>query len=388
MAERSDNIRALPNGAELSAHSYYASSVTTKDVVWLSPGRLAAGKITVLDGDPGVGKSTITIDLVARITTGRPLIGAPGWGTDKIVTKPRGAVMLSAEDDDADTIAPRLMAAGADLHRVAFLKMRDTAGNEYLPTIGRNLGEIEWLIGSTDAAILVVDPLMAYLDADVKSNSDQDIRRLLSPLASMASRTGCAIIVLRHLNKALGMASLYRGGGSIGIIGAARIGLLAAKDPDDESGQTRVLAVQKCNIGPEMPSIEYRVVGVGDKDMSRIEWRGVTTKAAVNLLGQPQDAEERSEATAAEVWLADLLESGSVSAVEVYRQGTKEGFSQRTIRRAGAKMHVKNIKQGFGKDGAWHWQLPSPLTVHAPNGATLTASATTADGDLWGDGDD
>jgi hypothetical protein len=360
MAERSDNVRNFP-GNTLMPRARRASSIQPERVTWLSPGRLAAGKITVLDGDPGLGKSQIGIDWAARITTGRPLPGHEGWTDDHAHAPARGVLILSAEDGEADTIVPRLIAAGADTNRVILMDMVDFDGNASLPTLDGNLSAIESQIEAGNCSLLIVDPLMAYLSSDVNSNRDQDIRRVLSPLGTMATRTGCAVLVLRHLNKSMGSASLYRGGGSIGIIGAARVGLLAAKDDEDATGQRRVIAVQKCNIGPEGPSLLYHVVSHPETGASRIEWLGESAKTASQMLGPVQDQSEKEEASEAELWLTDLLIGAGlpgVKTMEVFKQGAHMGFNQRTLRRAKNRIGARAVKNAFSGDGSWAWSLP------------------------------
>lgn len=355
-----DNVRAFPTQPqpELVPRARLVSTIEPTKVRWICTGRLAEGKITVLDGDPGLGKSTIALDWVARITTGRPLPGMDGWMDDAPTRIPRGVVLLSAEDGESDTIRPRLDAAGADTRRVAILKMADTEGNEFLPTLGKHLWAIEQQIEAMNASMLIVDPLMSYLDSEVNANRDQDVRRVLSPVASMAERTGCAVVVLRHLNKAAGMSGLYRGGGSIGIIGAARVGLLAHKDNTDDTGQRRLLMVQKCNIGPEALTLVYRVAGVDGSDSSRIEWLGESSITAAAVMGQPVDQVDRDDASDAELWLRDMLEGQSMQSNELYREGKKAGYSERTLKRAKSSLGVKAVKQGYGKEGAWYWSLP------------------------------
>lgn len=371
-----DNVRFLPTQPqpELMPLQRLVSNIQPTKIRWICTGRLAEGKITVLDGDPGLGKSTIALDWTARITTGRPLPGMDGWMDDAPSRIPRGVVLLSAEDGESDTIRPRLDAAGADTRRVAILKMADTEGNEFLPTLGKHLWAIEQTIEAMNASLLIVDPLMSYLDAEVNANRDQDVRRVLSPVASMAERTGCAVIVLRHLNKAAGMSGLYRGGGSIGIIGAARVGLLAHKDNDDATGQRRLLMVQKCNIGPEALTLVYRVVGVEGSDSSRIEWLGESSITAASVMGQPIDPVDREDASDAELWLRDILEGAAMSSNDVYKEGAKAGYSQRTLKRAKSSLGVKAVKQGYGKEGSWYWSMPDKTGV-APRPTGTNAHA-------------
>lgn len=382
MAEFADNLRSFPGqpGSDLMPEMVTVSSIEPTRITWLCPGRLAAGKMTVLDGDPGLGKSTIVLDWAARITTGRALPGMDGWSSNLPVMKPRGVVLLSAEDGRSDTIRPRLDIAGADTRKVVLLSMVDEQGNKFLPTLGRHLWAIEHAIESVNASLLVVDPLMAYLDAEVNANRDQDVRRVFSPIASMAERTGCAVIVLRHLNKAAGMSGLYRGGGSIGIIGGARVGLLAHKDNDDETGHKRLLMVQKANIGPEAVTLVYQLTGVNGTDHARVEWLGESAVTADHIMAQSTDPVEREEASDAELWLEDMLMTGAISSNEVYREASKAGYSAKAIKKAKSSLSVKSAKQGYGKDGAWFWSLPVKLVAHQPVGTVVPKTVTVDDG--------
>lgn len=359
MAERYDNITSFPGGAGpvKMPRARMAESIEATDVTWLSPGRLAAGKITIMDGDPGLGKSQITIDWAARLTRGEPLPGMDGWPHQDPVTSPKNVILISSEDGESDTIRPRLDAAGADTRRVFLMDMVDEQGSKYAPMLGSDLWAIERQIEATNAVLVVVDPLMAHLDANVKANSDQDVRGVFSPVAAMAERTGCAVLVLRHLNKAQGLSSLYRGGGSIGIIGAARVGLMVHKDTDDETGQRRLLMVQKCNIGPELESLAYQVEPTANGS-SRIKWLGYSSKTVQGVMGQPLDQVDREDTSDCELWLSGFLEGGPVATVEVNKQAAKEGFGTKALKRAKTNLGVKAQKKGFGTDGQWNWYLP------------------------------
>jgi hypothetical protein len=329
-----------------------ASEVKPERVRFLWPGRLAAGKPSVMDGDPGLGKSTAALDIAARITTGGALPGCVSGG------EPRGVVLLSAEDGAADTIVPRLSAAGADLSRVYIMVgVRGADGADDPVTLPGALSAVEQAIIKIDAALLIVDPLMAYLGADTNAHRDQDVRRALAPLAAMLERTDCAGLLIRHLNKAHASAALYRGGGSIGIIGAARFGLLVAKDPEDDVA--RILAPLKCNIGPEPPALRYRLEGVSGSDAALVVWDDApVTMNAADLLSAPFDDASRSEHDEARGWLKDYLSGGAKPADEVLREGRKAGFTDITLRRAKKTLSVGSTKSGFGYEGRWAWSLP------------------------------
>lgn len=336
------------------------ADVKAEQVAWLWPGRIPAGKITVLDGDPGLGKSTLTLDLAARVTTGSPMPdGSPPAGPAA------GVVLLSAEDGIADTIRPRLEAAGADLARIVVLEAVTTeAGIDRPPSLPVDLVQLEQAVIDTDAALVVVDPLMAYLGGGTNSFRDQDVRAALHPLKQMAERTGCTIILVRHLNKATGPSAVYRGGGSIGIIGAARAGLLVAKDPKDEN--RRIVAPTKSNLGPPAPAMAYRLVQHELLGCAAVAWDGTTEHSADDLL-RVEDEDERTERDEAADALRRLLGTGPRPAKEVEREMTRSGFSKATTRRAKKAAGIETKKSSM--EGGWHWHLPSEGAHQPPEGA-------------------
>jgi hypothetical protein len=220
------------------------SDVQPEKVVWLWENRIPFGKLTLLEGDPDLGKSLIACDLAARVSTGcaMPL--------DTMWRQPAGVVILSAEDGVADTIRPRLEAAGADVSRIVAFSL-----DNVLPSIPDDLPEIERAIASVGAKLVIVDPLVAFLGERVRATNDQKVRRALTPLAALAQRMGVAILAIRHLTKNERAATKYRGGGSIGLFGAARAVLLAATYPSDPTCQ--VLVPTKTNLSAPPSSITY-----------------------------------------------------------------------------------------------------------------------------------
>ena len=366
-----------------------ASEVQPERVAWLWPGRLALGKPTVLDGDPGLGKSTLTLDLAARVTTGAAMPGGAAGG------EPRGVVLLSAEDGAADTIVPRLVAAGADLGRVFILDGVAVPGGPADPvTLPDALDAVEAAVVALDAALVVVDPLMAYLGGDVNAHRDQDVRRAMAPLAAMLERTGCAGLLVRHLNKAAGVPALYRGGGSIGIVGAARFGLLVGRDPDDETA--RVVAPTKCNVGPEPPALRYRLEAAPGSDAARVVWDAEPVPhGAAGLLAAAGDDERGALADATD-WLRDYLSLGPQPAGEVLKSARRE-HAERTVRRAKDALGVASERRGFGPGSQVYWSLPegaagpeTPGNPHRwptnPIGGQPSGMATYGEvGHLWAD---
>lgn len=334
-------------------HAVYLSAVEPERLRWLSRGRLAAGKLTILDGDPGLGKSTLLADWAARVSRGQPL-------PDGDACPPRGVVLLSAEDGVADTIRPRFEAAGGDLDRVLVLQTVPDAvsptGAGRLPTIPDDLHRLEEAIADADAALLILDPLMAYLGDHTNAHRDQDVRRALAPVAQLAERTGVAVVLVRHLNKAQNTQALYRGGGSIGIIGAARCGLLVAVDPDDP--ERRILAPTKSNLDRPPAALAFRLVAMPGTDVARVEWIGQTGHTAAALLAAPDD-EARSERDEAKAWLHDALATGPVAAKEIRDRARQDDIARRTLDRAKAALGVQATRHGgIGSQGHWEWALP------------------------------
>src|SRR5829696_3197479 len=202
-------------GREPLGHTVRLSDVAPESLRWLWPGRIPAGKITVLDGDPGLGKSTLLCELAARISRGDPL---PGAGAGAAPAAPRGVLLFSAEDDLFDTIRPRIDAAGGDPGRIAaFVAVPDGTETGRPFALPHDLPILEAIVGSLDAALVVIDSLGDLLRS---GTSGQHVRHALGALKASAERTGAAIVVVRHLNKTPSANPLYRGLGSVGINGA------------------------------------------------------------------------------------------------------------------------------------------------------------------------
>jgi hypothetical protein len=334
------------------------ADVQAERVCWLWAGWVPRGKVAVLDGDPGLGKSTALLDLAARVSAGSTLPDESALGAAADV------LVLSAEDGIADTIRPRLEAAGADLNRVHVLaSVRDDEA-ERPPELPADLPLIERITGERDVALIVVDPLLAFLAGSVDSHRDQDVRRSLHALATVAERTGAAIVVVRHLNKTGGSRALYRGGGSIGIIGAARSGLLVAEDPHEPD--RRVLASIKSNLAKRPDALAFRLVPDADRDVARISWEGVVDLDADALLGPRLTDSDRTAHNEAADFLREMLDAGPRAAGEVKTAARAAGIAERTLDRAKTAMAVRAVKEGFGADGRWLWALPNDGALSAP----------------------
>jgi hypothetical protein len=313
------------------------ADVEPESVTWLWPQYIPLAKLTVLDGDPGNGKSTLTIDVAARVTTG----AAMPDGTLSDLGGPAGVILVSAEDGTADTIRPRADAAGADVRRMHLLTDVESWDEEGLPirrpwTMPQDLDVLRTEIEKMSARLVILDPLAAVLGSSVDSYRDQDVRGALRPLAEIAEATGAAILIVRHLSKSGGPNALYRGGGSIGIVGAARSGLLVAKDPDDPDGAARVLVLTKSNLAEFPTGMRYELVSAEEHGCARINWLGSASHSANALLAEPTSEDERSERDEIAEMLREATAAGPIAVDEFRRHLAKASFypSPSTLSRA------------------------------------------------------
>jgi AAA domain len=338
----------------MSGDLVLVADVEREQVKWLWRDRIPLGKVSVLDGDPGVGKSTVTLTVAAKVSTGSPF-------PDGTRPEPADVILLSAEDDIGDTIRPRLEAAGADLARCWVLPdVRPEGKPPRPPELPADLFLLEDLVKSKGAALVVIDPLMAFLAGQVDSHRDQDVRRVLASMAYMAANTGAAVLIVRHMNKGQGSA-LYRGSGSIGIVGAARAGLLAAPDPDDDS--RRILAMTKSNLAKMPEALAYRLVNDELYGVARVVWDGASAHTAADLVrvGPRVDEDEAPALAEAVRVLEEILSNGPLAAGNVKRLAAQAGVAERTLHRARKVLGVTARRQGFGQ-GAWYvWTMPAAI---------------------------
>jgi hypothetical protein len=323
--------------------------VTTERLHWLWRGYILFGKLTMLDGDGGLGKSTLMLDLAARLSRGRPM-------PDGSRHAPAGTLLLMAEDGAGDTIKPRLENAGADMSRIGLLQTyTDPADNlEVMPTLPDDLSIIETAIYQVEAKLLVIDPILSYIGDNVNEYRDKEVRRALAPVIAMAERTGVALVCLRHITKTIGGNAKHRGNASVAFTNMSRSALFVAQDPDD---QTRmVLAQSKGNLGPPAPSLTYRLVGC-ENEHARVNWEGTSMHTANSLSAQGGSDEERSELRDAEAFLLDVLEGGPLLVEALKKQAREAGIAEATLRRAKVSLRIDSQKART-QDGKWVWVLP------------------------------
>ncbi|HWZ20569.1 MAG TPA: AAA family ATPase, partial [Ktedonobacteraceae bacterium] len=325
------------NQAQQSTSSFGTplSEIETQHITWLWENRIPQGKITLLEGDPGMGKSLLAIDIAAHVSTGRPM---PGERTGKI-----GSVILIApEDSAADTIKPRAAAAGGDLSRIHILStLEDLNVNDVKKlkfyqkpfSLAKNLFELEQAIIQTKAILVILDPLTAVLGHNIDSSRDQGIREIFTPLALLAESTNCAFLVVRHLKKGSSDNLLYRGAGSIGIIAAARTCLTIFYDPADE--KKRVLAVTKSNLVEPPKNLSYQIVPI-ESIAPHIQWHGEINLDVSTLFGPGINLSfPRQE-------IINALQSSSRS-LELKEIAEKTGLNYKTLRMTLSRMHEAGL---------------------------------------------
>jgi hypothetical protein len=343
----------------LEAKLLCAADVAPEQTEWLWENRFPIGSLVDIQGDPGNGKSTLLIDIAARITRGDPL---PFEFVEPGAREPRGVIVMTAEDSAAKTIVPRLIAAGADLSKVHFLQAVTIVGEEGERAVALPLDvpAIERAIEAVDAALLVIDPYEAHVADGIDTNANTDNRRCLTPVVRMAETTGCVPSLVRHLNKKSGQSALHRASGSIAIVAAARAVFAVGPDPDNPD--IRVFACSKSNLGPTPESLQYRIEEIeiptptGPARTSRVVWVGASGLTANDLLAKPEkDGGKLEEAVFV---LTSLLTPGPKPSDDVEAACKEAGISNATYWRARRKLKVIASKVGFQEEACWVLSLP------------------------------
>ena len=340
-------------------HVRRLADIEPEAIRWLWQGRLPMGKLCMIVGDPGLGKSMATLAIAATVTRGS------AWPVNGEGVAPQGdVVLISCEDDPGDTIRPRLDAAGADCRRVHILDGlddTDDAGRTYRrPWTMGDIDALDRLIASLlECRLIVIDPLSAYLGGtDTHRNSD--VRAMLAPLSDLAARHGVTVLCVSHLNKGAGQA-MYRTTGSLAFTAAARSVYAVAKDEADP-GRRLILPV-KANLAPNKTGCAYRI-GTTAEGVPRIEWEPEPVEADIDEIlaagsgaGRP-DTERRE----AKDWLREALSEGPVAVHDLQDDAEAAGMAWRTIKRAKEDLNVKSERIGT----VWQWRLQEGQKPRGP----------------------
>lgn len=348
------------------------SEIATEAVTWLWHRFLPVGSVTLFDGNPGEGKSTIVADIIARLTTGDL------WPDGTPVGQPGSVLYVTKEDDAATQVRPRIETAGGDVRLVNFV-----ASDLLFPRDG---GRFRELLEQTRPRLVLLDPLMSYLEGRVKVISDNEVRSaLMTPLGAIAREMGCVILVIRHFNKGSGQSALMRGAGSLGgLAGAARMVLALTADPESDDDRARVFGVVKSNYEAKPPSlkalIESAPVEGFQMTVSRASWHGASTTSVSDLMERTR--EEHQLVQDAQDTLRELLEPAGqkVPRAEVDAKMKGKGHSKSAIYNAARALHVVIEREGY--PATTSWSLPTPALVVSsrnghPRGGTTETTVTT-----------
>lgn len=302
------------------------SDIKEQDVKWLWYPYIPAGKITMLQGDPGDGKTMLILTLSALLSNGLPL---PEQETG---TEPITIIYQTAEDGLEDTIKPRLVAAGADCKRIVLINDSEIP----LTIADKRIGDT---ILSEKAKLLILDPLQAFLGENTDMHRANAVRPLFSKLAQMANKTGCAVVIVGHMNKMQGSKAIYRGLGSMDFNAIARSILVVGRSKDNQS--RRIMAHLKSSLAPFGKSQCFEING-------GIRFTGtcdITAEQLLNGGGYGENFTPKKKDFAVEK-LQDLLSEGEVPSTEIYEYFADMGISKRTVENARKQLGVVSSKQG------------------------------------------
>ena len=331
-----DNRRDEPNLKLINMEQ-----VEVEKIDWLLYPFIPFGKVTIVQGDPGEGKTTMVLQIIAKLTKGEAVLPSgsdePALEEKTMALEPVNVIYQTAEDGLGDTIKPRLLSAGADCSRVMVIDDNDQA----LTMMDARLEEA---IIKTKARLVVLDPIQGFLGAAVDMHRANEIRPLMKRIAVLAEKYHCAIILIGHMNKNSNGKSSYRGLGSIDFQAAARSVLIVGRIKDEP--EIRVVCHVKSSLAPEGKSIAFRL----DKDTG-FEWIGEYDISADDLLsGENRGQKIRS----AKEFLKEVLASGSVAQTKVAEEAESRGIKKKTLWNAKKELEIDSVKIG----NQWFWMLP------------------------------
>ena len=330
-------------------------------VAWLWRDWLARGKLHLLAGAPGQGKTTIALAFAATVTSG-------GRWPNGASCKPGNVLIYSGEDDPADTLAPRLLASGADMSRCYFVKGTRIDGEEQAFDPARDMEKLRKCIASMPGGIdlLIVDPIVGAVTGD--SHKNTETRRGLQPLVDLAAECRCALIGITHFQKGgQGTDPSMRVIGSVAFTALARVVMVAAKVQSEDDKPLRVLARAKSNIGPDDGGFEYHLEQTEiqtDVFASHVAWGNAVEGSARELLTDPDDDAGNDANDAATILQAELVSDCWTPADAAKKAVTRQGFTAKQVWSASKKLGV--IRKKGGMAAGWYWRLPGGVDPELP----------------------
>ena len=328
------------------------ADIKPEPIHWLWEDRIALGKLTLIAGDPGLGKSMMAIKLAAHLSRGLP------WPVGGLPCPQGHTLYATAEDGKADVVRPRFDAAGGDPQ---YIQVIDAVQNENkrnsLLCLDGDLDVVEdYLEQHPGISLVIIDPLASFL-GNTDSHNNADVRAVLHPLIELAERHRVAIVAIAHLNKgnANGGPAIYRVSGSLAFVAAARCAFLVTKDRNDP--ERRLMVMSKNNLGPDNLGMAYRVRTLPENNkIGYIEWEEQGfTMSADEALAQMQAEHEEADDTAD--WIRDLLADGRLPAKRVQAAAESAGLHWRKVQRSMKAARAEFVREGFGKDLVYYWQL-------------------------------
>lgn len=310
---------------------YGMNEIVETTTQWLWYPFVPFGKVTIIMGDPGEGKTTLALNIASALSSGRAF-----WQEEPIES---GDVLFqTAEDGLADTIKPRLMASGADCEKIFFLNEKEVP----LSFTDERLIEAIQFLG---AKLVILDPIQAFLGAGVDMHRANEIRPIMSHLSDIAARFGCAILLIGHMNKNMNTKAAYRAVGSIDLTAAARSVLIVQRDKS--SPETRVISQIKSSLAPEGANVAFRL-----SENNGFEYIGEYESDIDELLLGIGTDRAKSE-LARELLMSELGGGNSVPAKVLIDKASQMGISATALRRAKASLNVRTEKKGEG----WSWKM-------------------------------
>ena len=300
----------------------------------------------VFAGDPGLGKSLITSMIAAKVSTGGQ------WPVDGGRAPLGDAVILSGEDDPADTIVPRLRVAGADLNRVHILQptVKTDVGVEKLFSIADDILHLEELVRSLDCKVVVVDPASAFT-GDIDSHNNTEVRMLLFNLKAFAERSGVAVVCVTHFSKGTaGNSPVYRVMGSLAWTAAARSVIGIVKDPEDK--RRRLMLHVKSNIADDSGGYAYQI-GQSEDGIAELQFEPGRVDVSIEDMAATNTGYGQKIADAEDL-LSEMLVGGPKYQQHIESRAWERGISVATLRRAKKELNVESEQI----EGHWIWQLP------------------------------
>ena len=359
-----------------------ASSIGVRQVHWMWDGRIAVGTLALLAGPEGLGKSTLAYWLAARVTNG----DLPG----EDFGKPRSVLVCATEDSWEHTINPRLMAHGADRSRVFRLEVEVDGGVTGELVLPADLSDMEEAAAEADASVVILDPLMSRLNAKLDSHRDGEVRLALEPLVRSCETAGLACLGLIHHNKSGSTNPLDLVMASKAFTAVARSVHTVIRDPEDETGDTRMFGTIKNNLGRMDLPVRTFVIGSwnyatddgGTGSTGQLHWGADSSKSIQSALSK--SAAEAGGQVSATDWLRRFMrKNGRVRAGEVYKAADKDKIPRLSLHQAYNKLGLDSDEQ----DGATHWFDPADSRLSADDedassGANPTNSDTPTLGDI------